>query len=116
MSNKNDLLNQRLKEIVKDKNEVEGNKPGVVNTIVTGEEEKPDFMKMAAELEAQKEERVSENLGYTKDTIYIRDDLFQAMQALCAKQGDKKKFVNQAYEEFLTKKYKELSEELNIDK
>lgn len=111
MSNKNDLLNQRLEEIKKSKEESDKNKPGVVQSIVTGEEEKPDFMKMAAELEAQKEERVSENLGYTKDTIYIRDDLFQAMQALCTKQGDKKKFVNQAYEEFLTKVYKERMEE-----
>ena len=109
-NNKNDLLNKRLQEIQKDKEETEKNKPGVGNTIVTGEEEKPDVMKMAAELEAQKEERVSENAGYVKDTIYIREDLYNAMQALCVKQGDKKKFVNQAYEDYLTKEYKKRME------
>lgn len=107
LSGKNDLLNERLKAVQKEK-EAEKNKPGVVKTIVTGEEEKPDFMKMAEVLEKEKEERVSENEFYQKDTIYIRKDLFNAMNALCEKQGDKKKFVNQAYEEFLAKKYKEM--------
>ena len=77
-----------------------------MQTIATGEEEKPDFMKMAEELESQKELK-SENDGYIKDTIYIREDLYRAMQAICTRQGDKKKNVNQAYEDFLTKVYKE---------
>lgn len=108
LASKNDLLNERLKAVQKEKEAAESGKPGVVNTIVTGEEEKPDFMKMAEVLETKKEERVSENEFYQKDTIYIRKDLFNAMNALCEKQGDKKKFVNQAYEEFLAKKYKEM--------
>lgn len=103
---KNDLLNQRLQEIQKDKKETDKNKPGVMQTIATGEEEKPDFMKMAEELESKKELK-SENDGYIKDTIYIREDLYRAMQAICTRQGDKKKNVNQAYEDFLTKVYKE---------
>lgn len=116
LASKNDLLSERLKAVQKEKEADEKNKPGVVNTIVTGEEEKPDFIKMAEVLEAQKEERVSENSEYTKDTIYIRTDLFNALQALCVKQGDKKRLVNEMYEEFLTKKYKELESELNIEK
>lgn len=104
---KNDLLNQRLKAIQNDKKETDKNKPGVMQTIATGEEEKPDFMKMAEELEAQKKERKSVNDTYIKDTIYIREDLFNALNALCVRQGDKKRLVNQMYEEFLTKIYKE---------
>lgn len=108
---KNDLLNQRLQEIQKDKEEADKNKPGVMQTIATGEEEKPDFMKMAEELESQKELK-SENDGYIKDTIYIREDLYRAMQAICTRQGDKKKRVNESYEQYLTKVYKDM----NIDK
>ena len=106
LASKNDLLNERLKAVQKEKEADEKNKPGVVNTIVTGEEEKPDFMKMAAVLEEEKEEKKSANEGYIKDTIYIREDLYKAMQALCVQQGDKKMLVNAAYEEFLTREYK----------
>lgn len=106
MANKNDLLNQRLQKIQKEKEETEKTRPDVVQSIVTGEDEKPDFMKMAEVLEEEKEERKSANEGYIKDTIYIREDLYKAMQALCVQQGDKKMLVNAAYEEFLTREYK----------
>ena len=111
-----DLLADRLKEMNKKREELKHEKPNVVDTIATGNEEKPDFIKMAEVLESKKEEKVSENSAYTKDTIYIRNDLFKAMNALCVRQGDKKRLVNQMYEEFLTKKYKELHRDLDIDK
>lgn len=109
MSNSKDLIANRLKQMNENKESLK-QKPNVVESIATGKEEKPDFMKMAEALEAQKGERVSENSEYTKDTIYIRNDLYYAMQALCDKQGAKKKLVNQAYEEFLTKIYREKKE------
>ena len=105
MANK-DLISERLKKMNESKDSVKEKKPSVIQSIATGEEEKPDFMKMAEELESQKELK-SENDGYIKDTIYIREDLYRAMQAICTRQGDKKKNVNQAYEDFLTKVYKE---------
>ena len=103
-----DLLTNRLKELNKNKENLKKDKPSIVNNIVTGEDEKPDFTKMAEMLNSKKEDVKSENDGYVKDTIYIRKDLYDAMQALCVRQGDKKKMVNRAYEIFLTKKYKEV--------
>ena len=116
-NNSKDLIAERLRQMNEQKDALKGDKPSVVQTIATGEEEKPDFMKMAEALEAQKEERVSANSSYKKDTIYIRKDLYQAMQALTnGKQGMKKILVNQAYEEFLTRKFKELEQDLQLDK
>lgn len=111
-----DLLAQRLKEMNKNKEALKQDKPSVVHTIATGEEEKPDFAKMAEALEAQKEEKVSKLDNAVKDTIYIQEDLYRAMQAICVKQGDKRKHVNAAYEMYLTKIYKEMHKDLNIDK
>lgn len=106
MSNK-DLLQQRLKELNENKKSTDGKKPDVVNTIVTGEEEKPDIKKIAEQLEERKkkmkEGEVGANDGYVKDTIYIRKDLWDAMQALCIEKGDKKVHVNRAYEDYIIK-------------
>lgn len=102
-----DLLSNRLKNLSKNKEAFKQEKPNVINEIAEPKDEKPDFMKMAEVMEEKKEEKTSENDFYQKDTIYIRKDLYRAMNALCEKQGDKKKFVNRAYEEFLTKIYKE---------
>lgn len=107
MANGNDLIKSRLKEIQESKEKAGVKKPDVVQSIVTGKEEKPDFMKMAEKLNAEKEDKKSENDGYVKDTIYIREDLYNAVQALCVKQGDKKRIVNKMYEDYLTKIYRE---------
>lgn len=112
-----DLLQDRLKEIHKSKEVLKQEKPNVIQDITSAEKEiKPDFMKMAEVLESQKGERKSELEDYTKDTIYIRNDLYAAMQALCNKQGAKKQHCNAAYELYLSKIYSEMKEELNIDK
>lgn len=113
-----DLLTNRLKEMNKNKEAMKKEKPNVVENIAKGTsetEEKPDFMKMAEVLEEKKQKEPSKLENAVKDTIYIREDLYKAMQSLCHKQGDKRKLVNQAYEEFLTKKYKELRKEIHID-
>ena len=115
MTNSKDLISERLKQMNESKETLKQDKPNVVDSIATGKESKPDFAKMAEVLEAQKEDRKSENDGYIKDTIYIREDLYKAMQALCNKQGEKKTRVNAAYEMYLTKVYKELHKDLNLD-
>ena len=122
MADNKDLLANRLKEINKNKEALkqqqENKKSNVVETIASGDinHDKPDFDKMAEVLESKKEEAKSENDGYIKDTIYIRADLHKAMQALCNKQGDKKIRVNEAYEQYLTRVYKEMHKDLNIQK
>lgn len=114
MSKNNDLLKKRLQEINESKKENESNKPDVVNTIVTGKEEKPNFSEIAAQLEERKrklkEGETGANDGYVKDTIYIRKDLWEAMQALCIEKGDKKNHVNAAYEDYISKMHRLLSE------
>lgn len=116
MANNKNLIADRLKKINEDNKSLKNDKPNVVDNIVTGKEEKPDFMKMAEVLEEKKRKEPGKNENYQKDTIYIRQDLYNALQALCINQGDKKKFVNEMYEDFLTKKYKELRNELHVDK
>lgn len=115
MSNSKDLIAERLRRMNENNESLKPESKSVIDKIATGKEEKPDFEKMAEVLEAQKDPK-SENDGYVKDTIYIREDLYKAMQALCVKQGDKKFRVNSAYEMYLTKIYKELHKELEIDK
>ena len=111
-----DLITERLKQMNESKETLKKDKPNVVESIATGKEEKPDFMKMAEALEAQKGEKVSLLDNAVKDTIYIRKDLYSAMQSLCQKQGDKRKHVNAAYEMYLTHIYNQRKNELKIDK
>lgn len=116
MLSKNNLLSERLRNVQKEKEEIaEKSRPDVVSTIVTGEEDnKPDFMKMATALKKQSEEKKSSNDGFVKDTLYIREDLFNAMQALVLQSGDlKKNHVNAAYELYLTKMFKEMDIDLS---
>lgn len=113
MSNR-DLIAERLKAMNEGKNALKQDKPNVVQNIATGEDEKPDFEKMAAILATQKEgQQKSVNEEYQKDTLYIRRDLFNALQALCSVPGDKKHHVNAAYEMYLTKVYKDLNIDLS---
>ena len=70
------------------------------------------FADIAAKLKARKEEEMAgANDDYTKDTIYIRKDIYEAFNALCIKHGDKKKFANEAISDFIMKKYQEDAEE-----
>lgn len=117
MTKNKDLISERLKQLNQNNETLKNEKkPNVVENIATGKEEKPDFMKMAAVMDEKNAEKKSKLDGYTKDTIYIRDDLYAAMQSLCTRLGDKKQHVNAAYEMYLTKLYKELHKELNLNK
>lgn len=90
-------------------NATQPDKKKVIDGIVNQEPEKPDFEKMAAELqERHKKEAKSLNDGYVKDTIYIREDLYKALNALVLRRGMKKELINEAIADFVIKKYKEL--------
>lgn len=69
----------------------------------------PDFTAIAQKLrERQEQESNGENDAYTKMTIYIRDDIVQAFDALATKRGQKKEYANQAFQDFIQKKIREL--------
>jgi hypothetical protein len=115
MAKNKDLIAERLKAMNESKEELkQQEKASVIDNIATGKEDKPDFMKMAGALEAQK--LASVNDEYIKDTIYIRADLFNFLQSLCKVPGDKKYHVNRAYEMYLTQIYKEMDVDLSETK
>lgn len=69
----------------------------------------PNFAEIAKKLrERQEQETKGENEGYTKMTIYIRDDVARAFSALVTKRGQQKEFANQALSDFVQKKIREL--------
>lgn len=69
----------------------------------------PDFTEIAKKLEErQATEKKGENEGYTKMTIYIRDDILAGFNALITKRGQQKEFANQAISDFVLKKIREL--------
>lgn len=76
----------------------------------TGTKGMEDKMKeIAAQLKKQKEEKQSSlNDEYVKDTIYIKREIYDAFNALCIKQGDKKKFANEAFADYVLKKYNQM--------
>ena len=111
MANKNSLLDEKLKELEKQKEEVGKNKKDVVNNIVTGEDSEVNFKEIANQLKERKEneaESLNDPNLYVKDTIYIEKDIYEAFNALCLKRGDKKQFTNEALRDYVKKKYKEL--------
>ena len=109
-----DLISERLKALNESKEDLkQENKQNVMQTIATGEEEKLDFKKFAASLDVHAEFAEVKD-AERKDTIYIREDLFQAMNALVKYTGKtKKRLVNEMYEQYLTKAYRELNLDLS---
>lgn len=107
---KQNKINDRLNGIQQAKQEINGgSRSEFVEKLVTNEVETIDMAAIAEELQQQRtEEPVSANDGYTKDTLYIENDLFRAFNALCVKRGDKKKFANEAIRDFVLKKYREM--------
>ncbi len=111
MSKKTNAIEDRLKTLKGEKEEVTGNDTPkkVIGGILHQEAEKPDFAKIASELkERHEKEKRSLNDGYVKDTIYIEENLYKAFNALCTERGMKKTFVNEAIKDFVLKKHKEL--------
>ena len=113
----NDLIKQRLAEIEKQKNEAEKNRPDVVTSIVDGETADNKLKAIAEELKKRKDEydpRAKDGGfkdNYVKDTIYIEKDIYEAFNALCLEYGDKKRYANQAFRDFVMKKHEEIKRE-----
>ena len=107
MSEKNNAKS-RLEQM---KREREATKPSadLVGQLTHQTEGKPDFSELAKKLEKRKEaEAKGENEGYKKMTIYVREDIHASFNALITKRGQQKEFANQAFEDFVIKKSKEL--------
>lgn len=69
----------------------------------------PDFSEIAKKLEEIKAQSAKgENDGHTKMTIYVRDDIYRSFNALITKRGQQKQFINQALQDFVQKKAREL--------
>lgn len=101
-------INERLSAMQKESVETP-DKSGLVPKLLHQQEEQHDLSAIAEELQKRhEEEAIGENEGYIKDTIYIREDLYKAFQALCLKRGDKKKHANAAYEQYILNEYKKL--------
>ena len=109
MSNQN-KLQEKLKQM--QENTQQPDKKKVIQGIADPEVTEPDFAKMAEDLQARHEQKKhSVNDGYTKDTVYIRDDIYKAFNALVTKRGLKKELMNEALADFVIKKYREIQRE-----
>ena len=112
----NDLIKQRLAEIEKQK-KAEKSRPDVVASIVDGETADNKLKAIAEELKKRKDEydpRAKDGGfkdNYVKDTIYIEKDIYEAFNALCLEYGDKKRYANQAFKDFVMKKHEEIKRE-----
>ena len=111
MSNK-ETMQERIERMKKEKEAAQNNnKTAIISQLAHEQDATVDFEKIKAEFAKLQEERdPGANEGYTKDTIYIKDSIYEAFNALCVNRGDKKKYVNQAMQDFVLKKYRELQQ------
>lgn len=111
MSNQN-KLQERLNSLKNDSKTIKEAgkaKAEVIEGIINPEPES-DLKKIAEELQkANEKNKVSVNDNTVKDTIYIQEDIYRAIEALCVKRGDKKRHINAALADYVRKKHKELT-------
>lgn len=113
----NDLIKQRLAAIEKQKKKEEKKRPDVDKSIVDGDAADNKLTEIAVELKKRKDEYNPRSKGsgfrdnYVKDTIYIERDIYEAFNALCLEYGDKKRYANQAFKDFVIKKHGEIKKE-----
>lgn len=112
----NNRINEKLKKIAESKTKNEGKQlqaqSEMRSQMTEQKDDTPDLAAIAEEFKKRHEEKATgANDGYTKDTIYIEDALYEAMQALCLTRGDKKHHVNNAYRDYILKMHKQLRSE-----
>lgn len=79
---------------------------------VPKKQEETDLSEIVLKMkEAQHEQRTSLNDGYVRMTVYVRDDIMAGMKSLCPRQGQLKQRVNEALEEYIVKKAREMGVE-----
>ena len=102
-------LDEKLERL---KGKKDGNKTEVMDEFTGRKDEASQMSQIAEALKKQKEkEKNSLNDDYVKDTIYIQRDIYEAFNALCIKQGDKKRLANEAFRDFVLKKYNQMKDE-----
>lgn len=103
-----ETLEERIKRLQEEKEAAKAANESKLVEEFTGSEP-VSFEEIAKELEKRKDAEVKSKLtGFRKDTIYIREDIYAAFNALCIKQGQKKAYVNEALSDFIMKKYREM--------
>lgn len=111
MTHKNESAAERLERLKKEKEaaKVLNRDTPLVEQLAHESDGEPDFTEIAKKLEERKaQESKGENEGFTKMTIYIRDDIAKSFNALITKRGQQKEYANQAFKDFIEKKIKEL--------
>ena len=112
MNNKRESAAERLERMQREKQDARehAEKSDLVSQLTHESDGEPDFTAIAQKLKERKaKESKGENQGYTKMTIYIRDDIFESFNALITKRGQQKEFANQAFSDFVAKKIRELN-------
>lgn len=102
---------ERLANLKKEQEEAKAASPkeDLVNQLAHENDGKPDFSELAQKLqERQERESKGENENHVKMTMYIRQDIYDAFNALITKRGQQKEFTNQALSDFIQKKAREL--------
>lgn len=112
---KNDKNTSAIERLANSKKEREAAKAAatkdtdLVSQLTHENDGKPDFSELAQKLqERQEQEAKGENFNHVKMTMYIRQDIYDAFNALITKRGQQKEFTNQALSDFIQKKAKEL--------
>lgn len=105
---------ERLARMKREKEAAQGSQQETQGSDLVGQlthvtDGSPDFSDLADKLEQRKAlEAKGENEGHTKMTIYVRDDIYRSFNALITKRGQQKLFINQALQDFVQKKAREL--------
>lgn len=113
MSKQHESAEERIARLQRERAEA-AKKAGNENKDLIGQlthegDGEPDFSQIAKKLEERKAmESQGENAGFVKMTIYIREDIAASFNALCTKRGQQKAFANQAFQDFVQKKIREL--------
>ena len=113
MSNKKETVAEKLARMQRESGQAGPVDPvksaDLVEQLAHEETGKPDFTEIAKKLEERKaQEAKGENEDHVKLTIYIRRDIADSFNALITKRGQQKAFANEAFEDFVIKKSKEL--------
>ena len=111
MSNK-ETAQERLERMKREQEAARAagdNKSDIVSQLTHESTGEPDFAELAKKLaERQATESKGENTDHVKMTIYVKQDIADAFNALITKRGQQKEFVNQALADFIQKKAREL--------
>lgn len=114
MSNHKESVKEKLERMKREKEEAaakakETESTGLVSQLTHETSGEPDFSEIAKKLQERKaQEAKGENDSHVKMTIYVREDVADAFNALITKRGQQKEFVNIALADFVAKKIREL--------